>query len=356
MTISHKPGAKLPYVIAQSAKVVRSRFALLCASVTVTVILITIGIFLAREIGVMNQLATAVEKIQKKPGLFNSVSASSPGTLERTMTQFVDCMAKESDYFKAQMCWSNFKRESMLDMLDRLDRMDFEQVKRFQQSSEYEYFQLLIPTHECDTLKFSRFGTNAWAEKPGELHPDGPKWMCPEYFETGAEQCVVFSVGSRGDFAFETSIHDFVGDRCKIFTFDCTGSWTNPVTTFNSWCIGPKNEMIAGRTYKTLDTMMADVGVNKIHLFKLDVDGFEWPILDMMEKAPRSALPKQILIELHLAPWPYSPDIDVSKNETWIKHSVATYRQLDRLGYRIAWRELNFYGRVAAEFVLILDP
>ncbi|KAJ3318723.1 hypothetical protein HDU76_000742 [Blyttiomyces sp. JEL0837] len=292
-----------------------------------------------------------MEKMQKRPH-----GGSNQGNLEHMMSDLVSCMARESGFFKSQLCWSNFKRETVLDMLNRLENMDFEQVKRFQQTSEYEIFQLLIPTHECDTLKFQRFGSNAYALKPGHLHPDGPKWMCPEYFETGAEQCVVFSVGSRGDFAFEQSIFDFAGDKCKIYTFDCTGSWTNPVTTFNSWCIGGKNEVVEGRTFKTLDTMMSDVGVSKIHLFKIDVDGFEWPILDMMEKAPRSALPKQILIELHLAPWPYSPGIDVAKNETWIKHSARTYRQLDNLGYRIAFRELNFYARDAAEFVLILDP
>ena len=42
---------------------------------------------------------------------------------------------------------------------------------------------------------------------------------------------------------FEEDMKMYTGDRCKTFTFDCTGHWSNPTTTFNSWCI-------TDRTYK----------------------------------------------------------------------------------------------------------
>ncbi|KAJ3333611.1 hypothetical protein HDU76_006101 [Blyttiomyces sp. JEL0837] len=333
-----------------SGKLVGSRVTFQITALIISVALVTVGVIFAREVDVMQSLADAMGSVQKKTD--GAIVVPDPAMIN----DLIPCMSKAPTYAASQLCWSKYREARVFDMLDRMEALPFDEVQRFQDDQQYEFFQLLIPTHECDTLKLQRFGVNAYGKQPGELHPDGPKWMCPEYFETGSEQCVIFSVGSRGDFAFETSIKQFVGDRCKIYTFDCTGSWENPVTEFHPWCISGQNEVIDGRVFKTLDTMMADVGVTKIHLFKIDVDGFEWPIMDVMESAPVEALPKQMLIELHLAPWPYSPGVDKTKNETWIKPSVKTYKQLRRLGYSIAFRELNFYGRVAAEFVLIHDP
>lgn len=53
--------------------------------------------------------------------------------------------------------------------------------------------------------------------KPG----DGGKWVCNAEALASHESCVVYSVGSNGDFSFEAGIHE-INPLCEIHTFDHT--------------------------------------------------------------------------------------------------------------------------------------
>ncbi|KAJ3318226.1 hypothetical protein HDU76_000888, partial [Blyttiomyces sp. JEL0837] len=142
-------GPGLPFVLTQSAKVVRSRFSFLITTTLITVVLVTVGIIAAREDGIMRKLADAMEHIKKRPAVTTDlVSLNDP-----PMNELVACMSKAPTYAASQLCWSKFRRAKVLEMIERMEQQKFEDVKRFQSDQEYEFFQMLIPTHECDTLK-----------------------------------------------------------------------------------------------------------------------------------------------------------------------------------------------------------
>ena len=62
-----------------------------------------------------------------------------------------------------------------------------------------------MPAHIGLTLPFS----------VGKTEGDGGKWFCGEYFKQNKE-CVIFSIGSNGDFAFEAGMYEMSGGRCKV--------------------------------------------------------------------------------------------------------------------------------------------
>ncbi|KAI8925096.1 methyltransferase domain-containing protein [Entophlyctis helioformis] len=266
---------------------------------------------------------------------------------------------KTADFDRNEVCWSDFKHKQMLKVLDQLDSASREHIEHFASMNSHSAHAAMIPTHQCDMLKIQRFGSTneiAYASNPSDRHPDGPKWMCPEYLQTSeSEQCTIFSIGSNGDFNFEEAMHKFVGNKCKIYTFDCTGNWSNPTTEFHPWCVSDTNDIVDGRQYKTLTTMMKDLDVKKIHLFKVDVEGYEFKMFKSLEKEPLASLPKQILLEVHWGTrWPGQQSFDQDK-ETWLPYATSFYRGIDKMGYRIALRERNIYNDCCAEYVLVRD-
>ncbi|KAH6572729.1 hypothetical protein BSLG_008605 [Batrachochytrium salamandrivorans] len=266
------------------------------------------------------------------------------------------CLAHTSDFDRTEVCWTTYKRTQMRKVLDMMDAMPREETIHFSTLASHSPHQLLIPTHQCDMLKLQRMGPNAYTDNPKGRHPDGPKWMCPEYLVTPDDTpCAVFSIGSNGDFQFEESIHKFVGDKCKIYTFDCTGTWSNPVTEFHPWCISDVDKVEEGRQFRTLTTMMKDVGVKEIHLFKIDVEGFEFNALRTLQKVDKEALPRQMLVEVHFGA-PHSFKTFNGDVETWVKPATDFYRAIDTLGYSIALRERNIYSDCCAEYILIKNP
>jgi hypothetical protein len=48
---------------------------------------------------------------------------------------------------------------------------------------------------------------------------DGPKWVCDPHRLATRPDCLVFSVGSAGDFMFENSVMKEIDTNCEIHTF-----------------------------------------------------------------------------------------------------------------------------------------
>nr|KAJ3417800.1 hypothetical protein HK105_000781 [Polyrhizophydium stewartii] len=265
------------------------------------------------------------------------------------------CIAKSGNFWDSELCWSEFKHQQALKILDSMDALSREDTIGFAQRTHYAPHKLFLPTHQCNMLKLQRFAGH-YATTPEAQHPDGPKWMCPEYLATPADtKCVIFSVGSNGDFQFEESMRAFVGDRCNIFTFDCTGNWTNPSTQFHPWCISDENKVDNGRIYKTLSKIMQDVNVPHIHLFKIDVEGYEFQTVKTLMQEPPENLPRQILMEVHFGSGMSHTGFDAEK-DTWVKPATEFYRNMDKMGYRIAVRELNIYSDCCSEYVFVRNP
>lgn len=99
---------------------------------------------------------------------------------------------------------------------------------------------------------------------------------------------------------------------------------------------------------------MAGVGVTKIDLFKIDVESFEFKVLEAMAKAPRHLLPKQILIEVHFG-FNGAPDTFPKEGQNFAGKALEFHSLVTSMGYKIAIRELNIYSDCCAEYVLIRD-
>ena len=52
--------------------------------------------------------------------------------------------------------------------------------------------------------------------------------------------CVIYSMGSEGDFSFERAM--LAGSECDVFTFDCSfdGKSIDPRHTYKKWCLGKR--------------------------------------------------------------------------------------------------------------------
>jgi Methyltransferase domain len=129
---------------------------------------------------------------------------------------------------------------------------------------------------------------------------DGGKWICG--LERLAQQsaCIVYSIGSKGQYDFENAVAA-MAPNCKIFTFDCTfkPSTVPPaVTAYYSWCLDVENRLVdhLGET-RTLQNLSTTLGHKHIDLLKIDVEGYEWAVIDSIGDWRVSI--GQLLMEMH---------------------------------------------------------
>jgi hypothetical protein len=170
----------------------------------------------------------------------------------------------------------------------------------------------------------------------GNGNGDGPKWVCDPHRIT-LKQCLVYSIGSNGDFQFEVGIASLKKDcEIHIFDFDDYEKEMNQamllynVTNlhFHQWGLSHDSKTEDGHVYKSLKQSMEDLGHSsrhKIDIFKIDCEGCEWETVDdwMDPSLPRL---QQILVEIHRSP------------PTHVLHFFNTLRQH---GYAIFHKEPN---------------
>eukprot|EP00182_Erythrolobus_australicus_P002408 CAMPEP_0185830760 /NCGR_PEP_ID=MMETSP1353-20130828/1064_1 /TAXON_ID=1077150 /ORGANISM="Erythrolobus australicus, Strain CCMP3124" /LENGTH=327 /DNA_ID=CAMNT_0028528733 /DNA_START=356 /DNA_END=1339 /DNA_ORIENTATION=+ len=147
---------------------------------------------------------------------------------------------------------------------------------------------------------------------------DGGKYVCNiEHVRQKAQEskqpCLVYSVGSRGDYSFEHAIRKRI-PQCEIFTFDPTVNKTRspppPYAKFLPWGIAGSDDIDPAslfgsravedaKLYK-LRTMMRLLGHTdrEIDIFKIDVEGSEYKVFDDLNADDYFPF-RQILIELH---------------------------------------------------------
>lgn len=162
---------------------------------------------------------------------------------------------------------------------------------------------------------------------------DGGKWVCDPHrivaqSSKRMEQykaikknvsagCLVYSVGSNGDFHFEEGVQDILGPGvCEIHTFDFT-DYAHQVPAgkgiiFHHWGLKPSynetkqtrsggfGQSTAEGTFKTLQETKKELGHEDrpIDIFKIDCEGCEWGTYkDWLETDIR-----QILVEVHQVP------------------------------------------------------
>lgn len=172
---------------------------------------------------------------------------------------------------------------------------------------------------------------------------DGGKWVCnPRHLLSRGSDCIVYSIGSNGDYGFEEFVHEEISPDCKIFTVD-QNDWNHytshpppPYVTYVTHRIGPLPDTPVhqiveklGHTNKTID------------LFKIDCEGCEWETFEHWFE--RGVNIRQVLVELH---------------NTGDGRAHDFFDFLSRLGYVIFHKEANILaGGSCIEFGLIkLDP
>ena len=138
---------------------------------------------------------------------------------------------------------------------------------------------------------------------------DGHKWVCDAYRLKEVKDCLVYSIGSRGDFQFERALQK-EAPNCEIHIFDPEDftaqlKKSSIQASFHAWGLSSSYTKLSipaklkGRPleFKTLsETMTLLEHVDRpITLFKIDCEGCEWKTYkDWLKHDIR-----QILVETH---------------------------------------------------------
>ena len=194
---------------------------------------------------------------------------------------------------------------------------------------------------------------------------DGGKLFCD--IPTLKPGCVVYSLGSAGDFRFEQSMVE--ATPCEIFTFDCTmpsapDTSFSPRVHFHPICLGKADDVRA--KYRSLSSIAAQFGHTTIHLLKMDIEGYETEVVEALFNQATSAdaavatpllslLPMQFNIEVH---WSVAmPDLawSTSKGAAGMEAGdlALLWVQLTDLGYVPITRENNLECPHCAEFTMV---
>lgn len=138
-------------------------------------------------------------------------------------------------------------------------------------------------------------------ERIGEIF-DGGKWLCNVDRLERDKSCIIYSFGSNGLVEFETDIRRKT--NCVIHIFDPTVSLKNlpDGIFFHPWCLsGEDGEcVIGGNTFKSrsLATIIQELGHKRINLLKIDIDGYEWEVIDKLDEDHLN-LVDEMSIEFH---------------------------------------------------------
>jgi len=242
-----------------------------------------------------------------------------------------------------KQCWADMRRKVWLAELDKLEELSPANRAKFKQPIyRWQPFELLPSTYDCDYNNIRRVGGDG----------DGGKWICEPLFAKSG--CVIVSIGSNGNFEFERGMKAFTQDKCKLYTFDCTGNWKDDSTEFHPWCVGGKDFTDSdGRIYKRLSTIVNDLKLTGISYLKMDVEGAEWQVLpDILRESNEVALPNQISFELHT----YKMDWMKTKDGDWMEPMIWLGRLIDSAGYRVAIAERNTLCTFCSEYIIVKSP
>lgn len=210
------------------------------------------------------------------------------------------------------------------------------------------------PNYNCPLKE--RFGRQA---RVG----DGGKWVCGVETLLQRQGCVVYSFGSNGDTDFEEAV--LATTNCEVHVFDPTLGQeafeklaAQPKIQFHPVGLGPTNEQVQmkddtmtmgnKKEYSmdvlTLQTIMQSLNHEWIDVLKIDIEGFEYAVLQQLMKTSKSRLPvTQLLVEFHY--WDHVP-------RTLPQDILATFKALISNNFRVFSTEPNWWWtNKAYEFI-----
>ncbi len=175
---------------------------------------------------------------------------------------------------------------------------------------------------------------------------------------------ILYSAGTGGEANFEEYMSRTL--NVSVFAFDCTDVKKSGWTTFQfyPWCIGPtkdlanivytKNKETTEFIFKPLAKIKEELKHTSVGMFKFDIEGCEWDILqtDIVEGKDND-LPEQLLFELHTegANPHYVPAKIVAGKRR--REVVKLLYDLYHRNYRIVHYELNAGDKHCMELSLL---
>lgn len=192
---------------------------------------------------------------------------------------------------------------------------------------------------------------------------DGGKWECGVETLLQRQGCMVYSFGSNGDTDFEEAV--LATTNCEVHVFDPTLGQAafeklakQPKIQFHPIGLGPRNEQVQmhdntmtmgnnnGHTMDvlTLQTIMQSLNHNWVDVLKIDIEGFEYAVLQQLMENSKSRLPvTQLLVEFHY--WDHV-------QRTLPQDILATFKALVNNNFRVFSTEPNWWWtNKAHEFI-----
>lgn len=210
-------------------------------------------------------------------------------------------------------------------------------------------FQLWNPVAPCNNLEY--IGNHQVS--------DGTRSICS--FDASLKKrfpCIIYSLGSNGDFAFEDSIIQNT-QHCMVYTFDCTmsGEYSQIFERikgrhwFYPWCVSNVDNFPSS-LYMTLNSIFEKLQHSYKHLtmLKMDIEAFEHEILHSWNFKDKF-LPEQLFMEVHCTTAPISTRYRYKS----IGELTVLLIHMTRLGYRLTSVQKEG-GGIDASFVRLVCP
>ena len=155
-----------------------------------------------------------------------------------------------------------------------------------------------------------------------------------------AEGCIIYSLGGGNQYSFEDAMVALT--LCEIHVFDCTCdpiAGLHPRVIFHKLCVGAGDE---GPLYRALDDVMAELQHTRIDLLKMDIEGFEFPVLEALWRVPQlQLLPHQIIVEFH-----WRTQLNAAMPWGELQHTRDTSPGLGTGDLTLIWTHLSDVGYV----------
>lgn len=207
----------------------------------------------------------------------------------------------------------------------------------------------------------------------GPCRRDRSKIACGADYEHLEAPCVVYSIGGNNYWSFETDLLNKT--PCTIHTFDCTGPITrfhkpdDPRLHFHHVCLGTENKPAPANTsdavrnvpygeFWTLEKMQKTLNHTQIDLFKMDIEGYEWQLLESWPtlfdvRSSSVQLPMQILVEVHYRTHVQELTLSRTHDFKFPTDMVRLQLHLLQLGYAVLVRDDNSRCKHCTELTLV---
>lgn len=141
---------------------------------------------------------------------------------------------------------------------------------------------------------------------------DGAKWVCDPHRLAEKEDCLIYSIGSAGQYQFEDGLISFLGKpHCEIHVFDPNRSYARNKDPekknihYHNWGLRSSYRESPtfgnGYIFKSALDIVRDLGHEgrRIDIFKIDCEGCEWTTYKDWLNSKLDI--RQILIETHIS-------------------------------------------------------